>query len=65
MNDVTERCVFGENDGETLPLLECVCGMAYEPWDFAIGIYPESPKKCQKCGRKFHFAIQTRIFAED
>jgi len=60
--DVTELVDFGLNDDECLPLTKCVCGRAFFPWDFQLGIYRDSATECHECGRKFFFQLSLRVF---
>jgi len=60
--DVTHLVKFHDNDGEHLPLIECVCGDKSDPWDFILGIYREWARECPKCGRKLYFRNDIRIY---
>ncbi len=52
--DVTNQVKVEDNDGEHLPLIKCVCGAEYPPWDFIISVYEDLAHGC-RCGRKFIF----------
>ena len=59
--DITDKCEYYDNDGELLSLTKCACGRKFEPWDFIIGIYRDSPVVCE-CGRKLYFANNNTIY---
>ncbi len=59
--DVTSQVLFGENDGEYLPLTRCVCGHTFEPWDEMISIYRDDPYACDYCGRKLYFIANIKV----
>jgi hypothetical protein len=60
--DVTHLVRFGDVYDESLPIARCVCGERFPRWDFIISIYPDSPKECPKCGRKFYFSASVKVF---
>lgn len=63
--DVTSKVYFGDNDGELLPLMKCVCGEKFGYWDFIIDIYRNkdlSNNCCPKCGRRFYFSNKITIY---
>ena len=60
--DVTELVHFGNPDDELLPITRCVCGRAWRPWDFAIGIYPRWAKACPDCGRRLYFTNKLKVW---
>lgn len=60
--DITDQVEFGNNDDEALPLLKCVCGKTFEPWDFIISIYRDSAYECSSCGRRLYFSARIRVF---
>lgn len=60
--DVTSKVDFQNNDDESLPLTQCVCGQKFKPWDFIIHIYEDDPKICPNCGRKLFFRNQIHVF---
>ncbi len=60
ITDVTELVNFDYNDGECLPLTRCICGQEFASWDFILSVYPDTPRDCSSCGRKFYFDV--RIF---
>jgi len=60
--DVTDKVVFGGIDGESLPLLKCVCDRTFEYWDNVISIYRETTGGCPNCGRRFYFTNKVTIY---
>lgn len=60
--DVTESVYFGENDGEYMPLTQCVCGHKFYLWDFILGIYRDMASACPSCGRKLYFCNSIRVY---
>ena len=61
--DVTDRIEIGDYDDELATVTKCVCGAAFKLWgDFYISIYPDTPYACPKCGRKFFFGNEWKIF---
>ena len=56
--DVTDKVDFGLNDGEYLPLVECVCGQEFESWSFLLNNDSSYGKKCDNCGREFTNAMK-------
>ncbi len=60
--DVTEKFDWDNPDDEFLPIRRCVCGAEFGYWEFSISIYDDTPKSCEKCGRKFYFRNAIRIF---
>lgn len=60
--DVTNLTKFGLNDDEYLPLLQCVCGAGFDPWDFILSIYEDTSKQCPICHRKLYFKSTIRIY---
>jgi len=60
--DVTDRVEFYNNDDECLPLVRCVCGKRWQPWDFIISIYRENACRCDNCGRKMYFRLGIQVF---
>ncbi len=64
--NVTHLVDFELNDGEVLPITQCVCGAEFSAWagssSFTIGFYPEHPKACPKCNRKLYFAIELNVY---
>lgn len=63
--DVTDLVSFQNNDDELLPLTLCVCGATFKPWDFTLGIYPDSPSTCDHCGRAFIFTFEIHVYEVD
>jgi len=59
--DVTDKVDFREADGECLPLVKCVCGKRFDPWDCILNIYREMPWQCE-CGRKLYFRNSIRVY---
>ena len=62
MKDVTKLVAFGFNDDEYLPLTKCVCGKAFDLWDFVLGIYKDEPTECPACKRGLYFDVFIRVF---
>lgn len=60
--DVTQFVVFGEIDGEALPLTKCVCGKKFKYWDQVLSIYPDDPWECPGCKRKLYFRSSVKVF---
>lgn len=60
--DVTSHVSFTNNDDECLSITECSCGREFDAWDFVISIYADTPDKCPKCGKKFYFSNEIRIW---
>lgn len=61
--DITDQVeTFGLNDDECLSLTRCVCGEQFEPWDFILSIYEDSPKECPSCGRQMYFSARIRVY---
>ncbi len=61
--DVTDQVVFLGNDGELLPIIKCVCGKEFPPWNFAISIYEDNPNDCPNCGRKLFFRNRISVYS--
>ena len=59
--DVTDQCRFNDNDGEHLPLIQCVCGKEFQPWDFIISPYRDMAHRCE-CGRKLYFQNKITVY---
>lgn len=62
VSDVTTLVKFQENDGESLPLTQCVCGKKFDAWDFILGVYQDNPTRCKDCGREFFFSVEIRVY---
>jgi len=60
--DVTPYVDFKNNDNETLPVTMCVCGQRFEPWEFIISIYENTPSECPYCGAKLIFGNAIRVY---
>ena len=60
--DVTNKVRFLNNDDEYLPIVQCICGKKFNPWDFIISIYPTDPTECPKCSRKLFFKLNIQVF---
>lgn len=61
-HDITHLVEFYDNDGESLPLTKCACGLRFDPWDFILNPDPDHPKKCFGCGRSLYFSLNIRVF---
>ena len=59
--NVTRKVRFGESEGESLSILECICGETFDHYDFVIGIYDDMAKPCV-CGRKYVFSNKVTVF---
>lgn len=59
--DITNRVKFGENDGEFLPLTQCICGCKFDSWDCILNIYRDMPFECD-CGRKLYFSNKITVY---
>ena len=62
IRDVTQEVVFGNNDDECLPIVECVCGTRFDAWTFVISIYRDEAKACPNCGRRLYFELGIRVY---
>ena len=60
--DITDQVDFQMNDDEYLPLTKCACGAVFEPWDFTLSIYKDSPHTCPHCGRMMYFSVEIRVY---
>jgi hypothetical protein len=61
--DVTKDVLLGDNnDGECLPIVECVCGQGFDNWDFIISIYSDNPDECPNCKRKLFFSNSIKVY---
>ena len=61
--DVTDQMGFSLNDDEILPLTKCICGATWKVWSGPyISIYEDDPYSCPKCGRKFFWSSNIRVF---
>lgn len=60
--DVTKLVMFGDNDGELLPILKCVCGERFDYWDFTISIYSDDWCSCKACNRWLFFKIEIKVY---
>jgi len=60
--DVTQDVQFGPVDDESLPLLRCVCGEQFKPWEQVISIYKDHPWVCPKCGAKLIFSNNVFVY---
>jgi hypothetical protein len=62
--DVTEQFDFDSSsiDGESLPILKCICGKKFDYWYFSISIYRENAYACPECGRRFYFVNEIKIY---
>ena len=63
IKDITKDVEWGDNDGESLPILKCICGQEFDGWgDFTISVYRDKPDECPSCGRKLFFSIQIKVY---
>ena len=60
--DVTDQVDFRNNDDESLPLIKCVCGARFSPWEFVLSIYRGIASQCPYCKRKLYFKNEIRVF---
>ena len=59
--DITEKMQFGDIDGEQLPIMKCLCGESWWPWDgLVLSIY--DIEECPTCHRKFMFSNNITIY---
>jgi hypothetical protein len=58
--DITNQCIFGETDGECLPLLKCACGREFDEWGFILNMDKSMVTECD-CGRKLYFSSKVTI----
>jgi hypothetical protein len=70
--DVTDKMMFGLNDGGGLPIYKCICEQEFKPWEFPIFITSDNPNyldfsECPSCGRRFAFKTEITIleYTED
>ena len=63
--DVTQDVSFQNPDDEALPLVKCVCGHKWEPWEFIISIYQDMPEECPYCGTKYFFKNLIHVYRVD
>ena len=61
--DVSKQVGWYGLEDELLALTKCVCGQIFEPWDFIVSIYADSPHTCRKCGREYYFRNDVRVYA--
>lgn len=59
--DITNQCKFEENDGDLLPLIQCICGKRYKYWQAILKPYYNDLFKCE-CGRKLMFRNEIKIY---
>ena len=60
--NVTRQVRVGNPDDEICPLLRCVCGQEFKPWDQTISIYRDDPTEMTCCGRRLYFRNAIQIF---
>ena len=60
--DVTSLVVAEEPDGDCLPLIKCLCGTEFKPWDFVISYDIDDSPRCHVCRRRFVFNLQILIY---
>lgn len=63
--DITHLVSFHNNDDELLPIVKCVCGARFKPWEFNISIYQDAPYRCPICNRAMFFAIKITVYEVD
>ena len=61
--DVTTQVAWDWADGECLPLLKCVCGAEYGPWDVIINTEEKDASPMPCCGAKLYWVptLQVRL----
>lgn len=63
IKEVTSLVEWDFPDGEDLPLLRCICGATWKPWQGPIlSIYEEAPTECLNCGRSFFWKMRVEVF---
>jgi hypothetical protein len=60
--NVTALVEYGMSDGEFLPILQCVCGKKYTPWDESISTYEDVPVIMKCCGRKLYWVMNAKVY---
>jgi DNA-directed RNA polymerase subunit RPC12/RpoP len=60
--DITNQVQFYTNDDECLPIVECACGHAFDPWEFVLSVYRDDPRECPNCGRKMFFQNEITVY---
>ena len=50
------------NEDIQLPIRKCICGAAFDEWDFRVALYPELPNHCPKCGRALYFTVKIQVY---
>ena len=60
--DITESVQFRNNDGEFLPLTECVCGAEFIAWDFVLSVYEDRAMACPNCNRRMYFRFNITVY---
>jgi len=53
---------IGDVDGESLPLIRCVCGIEFPEWTFILGIYRDNAHQCPHCGRQMYFRNNIKVY---
>jgi hypothetical protein len=59
--DVTDQVSFYDNDGESLPLIHCVCGKDFDAWEKILGVERDFARECV-CGRRLYFRNSIKVF---
>lgn len=59
---VTDMVMFGDDDGDWLPISKCICGCAFNYWDFVISTGRSDSNKCPNCGAKLYFTIKINVY---
>lgn len=59
---VTGMVTFGDNDGDWLPISKCICGYAFNYWDFVISAHKDDPNECPNCGAKLYFTVKINVY---
>ena len=61
--DVTNNFSYGDVDGEQLPIIKCICGEFWWPWEgLVLSIDYNDPEECPSCHRKFVFSNKIIIY---
>ena len=65
MKDITNQIVFGDVEGEALPLDRCACGQLFAYWQAVLHSEKLDPFVCDKCGRRMVFSNKITIWELD
>jgi hypothetical protein len=60
--DITDKVKFGDNDGECLPLEQCICGYKFNRWSFIISVYEDISSICPNCGKSLFFRTSISVY---